>query len=99
MDEKEIDFDALGRLASLNVAVAFALAASIREHDDPRGAAFDVMSAMEEQVADTIAKLRGMLSQEDQARLDHGARHNTLAIGKIVDGFLTNMGAPPRESE
>ncbi|WP_146092848.1 hypothetical protein [Xanthomonas arboricola] len=99
MDQKETDFDALGRFLSLNAVVAFAVAASIREHDDPRGTAFDILSAVEAQLAESISKLRGVMSPNDQERLDDAARHNTLAIGTMVDAFLTNMGAPPREPE
>ncbi|WP_372174419.1 hypothetical protein [Xanthomonas axonopodis] len=99
MDQKETDLGVFGRLLSLNAVVAFAVAASIRDHDDPRGTAFDILSAVEEQLADSIAKLRGMMSSEDQAKLDDAARHNTLAIGTMVDGFLNNMGAPPRQPE
>lgn len=87
MENQDVDLDVMGRLASLNVLVAFAIATATREHDDPRGAAFDVISAAEEELAETIAKL------------GDAARRNTMSVGVLVDAFLKSMGASPRESE
>ncbi|MBB3856744.1 hypothetical protein FHY29_002117 [Xanthomonas arboricola] len=99
MENQNVDLDVMGRLMSLNVLVAFAIATATREHDDPRGAAFDVISAAEEEMADTIANSDDTVPADIKAKLVDAARHNTTSVGRMVDSFLASMGAPPRQPE
>ncbi|APP85407.1 hypothetical protein BI317_15750 [Xanthomonas hortorum pv. gardneri] len=99
MENQDVDLNVMGRLASLNVLVAFAIATATREHDDPRGAAFDVISAAEEELAETIANVDKSAPAHVIAKLGDAARRNTMSVGVLVDAFLKSMGASPRESE
>lgn len=87
--------DVTGQLVALNVLTSMALALAARKTDDPRGSLAEVLSAVEEQLGDSFSKMKGMLDSDHLETMSDSARTTVLAVAKMADTFLSQMGAPP----
>lgn len=94
MNETDLknEADLAGRLASINVLLAFALATAIRDKDDPIGSLADVIKAVEEEVGDSLNGISVGLPADLKPVAVHAAQSNTLTIGRMADTFLRTMG-------
>ncbi|OJY77755.1 MAG: hypothetical protein BGP18_05890 [Stenotrophomonas sp. 69-14] len=95
MEESELD--RIGSSVSTTVLVALALALAARDSDDARGTLRDLISAAEEQIGDSIRRLRHVIPDDQLERVTHSAQHNTMAVGRIADSLLRHMGSPPAQ--
>ncbi len=93
MDKNEAS--SFGKLISLNVLVAQTLAIATRNHNDPRGALRDTLSAIEEELATSLSELRGSMPDDVLETLFDSAQTNVLTVAGMADSFLKHMGAPP----
>ena len=92
---EEHELTQIGTTVSVNVMIAIALSLSARDHEDPRGALRDILSAAEEQLGDSIRKLTGQIAGEYLEAILGAAQGNALTIGKMADDLLRHMGVPP----
>lgn len=89
--------EASGCRLALTMIVAQALAFTLRENDDPRGAARDILLALEEEIASATleASRRLNLEEGEMDLMSSAARSTVLSVARLADSYLFAMGAPP----
>lgn len=85
----------LGNIAAIRTMLAMALALTNRNQQDPRGSLRDVLTAIEEELAQSVPEFSAGLPSGDAEKMEHAARSAVLSVGRLSDAILGAMNAPP----